>query len=140
MTDTTPIGTYDPARLSTRDRIRSLLADTGPDFIIPDVTLDSYIAESIDWRIAAANAADQLASEYARRVSSYSEGNGGISTSWIDRSANLRKLSDRLRHDAAVDAANNTAPSFLRSVVLQREEDVEGSEYRVPTWYDERRY
>jgi hypothetical protein len=123
------VGTYDPARLSTRDRIRALLADTGPAFIIPDVTLDSYILEHTDWRYAAANAADQLASEYAKRVASVSTG-GTLSASWIDRSSNLRKLASDLRLQAARDAAAGVAPSFIRSVALTRDEDDLSSEYR----------
>lgn len=122
-------GTYDPARLSTRDRIRALLADTGPAFIIPDVTLDSYILESPDWRVAAANAADQLASEYAKRVSSVATG-GTVSASWIDRSSNLRKLAADLRLQAARDAAADRTPTYMRSVTMVRDDEEFRSEYR----------
>jgi hypothetical protein len=138
MTDTTVVGTYDPANLAIRDRIRALIADTGPTFLIPDISYDTYIAESTDWRVAAANAADQLASIYAKRVSSFTA-QGDASVSYIDRAADMRKLSARLRLEAAMDAAANVEPTFYRSVVMERDSDVDdASEYRSPDrvrWY-----
>lgn len=134
MTDATVTGTYNAANLSTRDRIRSLLADTGPDFMIPDVTIDSYIQETPDWRIAAANAADQLASIYLKRVQSFSR--GATSASWADRATILQRLGARLRLEAAQDAQANRPPTFYRTVEMVREYEDEKPQYTTnrDTW------
>lgn len=124
MSDATVLGTYDPQLLTPRDQMRNRVADTGPDFLIPDVTYDAQLGIHGDWRLATAAIALQLAGMYERDPSSFSLA-GLFSVGFGNPGTALRKLAAELRAEVAAERHG----AGMRSRSPEREDDGIAGEY-----------
>jgi hypothetical protein len=123
------------------DRMRMTVGDTtvGVDEEGNEQALRSdevylrLLAELVDWRLAAAEVAEQLAAEYAQQPTSFTR-QGTMSVSWAERVRTWLATASRLR--SAV-AAEDT--SRVSSVAAWRDDGCDDSEYRRETpftrWY-----
>lgn len=131
MTDQTPVveGSFDPNLISVVDRMRSKVGDIGPEFLIPDVTYQAQLNLETDWRLATAAIADQLASMFSKKPSSYTAV-GDFSSSWVDRGAAWRKLADQLRSTVAAESGSGSTGHI--AVAPTRGDEMGDWEYTRP--------
>lgn len=133
MTDETPIpvdGTYDPQLLSIRDQMRSRVGDTGPDFMIPDVTYDAMLRIEGEWRLATAAIALQLAALYEQDPNSYTA-TGEFSAGWVDRGKALRQLAASLQAEVARERERDSSGYSMRSIRAERADEDDAGEYTL---------
>jgi len=117
MADT--LATYDPNLTSDVDRMRFNVGDihVGLDAggteqaLRPDVEYLALLDLNQNWKLATAEMADSLASEYAQEPDSFSA-SGDVSVSWGVRVEQWRNLSQRLRAEAAAAAAASVMTAF----------------------------
>jgi hypothetical protein len=58
------VGTFDPALSVDRDLVRYLIGDTGPTFVLDDVTLDALLKTAASPYCAAADAGESIVSRW----------------------------------------------------------------------------
>jgi hypothetical protein len=137
MADT--LATYDPNLTSDVDRMRFNVGDirvgldTGgiEQALRPDVEYLALLDLTQNWKLATAEMADSLASEYAQEPDSFSS-SGEVSVSWGSRVEQWRNLAQRLRAEVAAANAASVMTAFgIISISPVRIEE-QSAEYTSP--------
>lgn len=140
------IATYDPnlstdadlMRFKVGDSVVGLDASGTEQALRPDAEYLALLALHGDWRLAAADMAESLASQYAQEPDSFSA-SGDMSVSWKERVKQWQWLAQTLRSEVAAEVA---ATSGIISVGTTRFDAVKWQqEYRDPfARYSSRRF
>lgn len=130
--------TFDPTLPTARDRIRLLIGDHtfGADptaALRSDESINSVLTMTGDYRLAVAELADGLATEYGQEPDSFTA-TGDMSISWRDRVSAWEELSARMRRAVAAEQGIRDGMRAVRP----RRDFIPDTEYqRRERWNDE---
>jgi hypothetical protein len=133
-----PVATYDPSLSTEKDIVRFKVgdidvttnADGRTNALRPDVEYLAVLDLHGDWRLATADMAESLASQYAQEPDSFTA-TGDMSVSWKERVKQWQWLASQMRSAVAAEDAALIAAASLVSVRPVRAW-VDSGEYRSP--------
>jgi len=125
--------TYSNTLATDRDWIRWRLTDVGPDFIRDNEEIDALLVMYTDKRRVAAELAQSIGVEFARKITSFTD-EDGMSVSWQKRSDAFFLIAKTLYAELAAEEIDTAADAF-GSVRARRAHDCLVGEYSSrPVW------
>lgn len=122
---------YDPSRPTKRDEIRFLVFDTTEPYLVSDIEIDAGLSAQSDWRLAAANVAENIANQLERKMTNFGKA-GGVSLGWGDRAKTLRSQAQRWRSDVASESEVTAGTSMTATRLVRTDLAATAPEYTQP--------